>query len=117
MDEREIICIVCPSSCHITVKGDKKEVFEVSNHGCRRGEEYAKQEYLSPVRILTTTAKAKGYVSPVISVRTDKSIPKELLFRCMEEIRKIEVEAPFYVGKPVIKDILGTGVNVVLSNC
>ncbi len=115
--EKEVICVVCPSSCRITVRGNSEGVSEIQGFGCKRGEEYAKHEFLAPVRMLTTTAKAEGYVSPVISVRTDKGIPKELQFECMKEIRKIKVNPPFFVGRVVIENVLGTGANVILSNC
>lgn len=116
IEEKEIICVVCPSSCHIKVSAEDGDIKEITGFTCKRGKEYARNEYLAPVRTLATTAKAKGYVSPVISVRTDKPVPKEKIMDCVEEIRKIEVTEPFYVGKVVIEDILGTGSNIILSN-
>lgn len=115
--EREIICVVCPSSCHIKVTGEGKEITDITGYGCKRGIEYATNEFIAPVRTLTTTMKAVGYVSPIIAVRSDKPIPKEKQFECMEVIRKAEAEAPFEVGKVVIENILGTGANIILANC
>ncbi len=117
MNEKEIICVICPSSCHITVKGNGKEIREIEGYTCKRGEEYARNEYIAPVRTLTSTVKARGYSCPIISVRSDRPIPKEKIFAAMDIIRKTEVEAPFYVGKVVVENILETGANIVLSNC
>lgn len=117
MSTKEIICVVCPSSCRVSVTGDGGTIREVSGFACKRGEEYARSEYLSPVRILTSIAKAEGYVSPVISVRSDRPIPRDKQFECVEAIRKIVVKTPFTVGRVVIEDIFGCGANIVLSNC
>ena len=66
------------------VKGDGKNVTEITGFTCNRGKEYATTEYIAPKRTLTTTMRAKGYVSPVIPVRTDKPVPKESLMKCMK---------------------------------
>ncbi len=116
MTEKEIICVICPSSCHITVKGDGSKVEEVTGYTCKRGMEYATNEFISPVRTLTTTVKAKDYTCPVIAVRSNKPMPKDKIFEAMEEIRNVTAEPPYYVGKTIIKDILGCGVDIVLAN-
>jgi len=117
MEEREIICVICPSSCHVKVKGEKGKIESIEGYTCKRGKEYAEEEFIAPKRILTSTVKAVGYTCPVIAVRSEKPIPKELLLPAMDEIRKVEAKPPFVIGKPVIENILGTGVNIVLSNC
>lgn len=116
IEQKEIVCVVCPSSCRITVEGDGQNITNIQGFTCKRGEEYAKTEYLAPKRTIATTIKAKDYVAPVISVRTDKPVPKEMVFECMEVIRKAEAYPPFEVGKVVIENILNTGVNIILTN-
>lgn len=115
--EKEIICVVCPSSCHMTVTGENKTVTDITGYACRRGREYGINEFTSPVRILTTTMKAVGYVSPIIAVRSDRPIPREQQFACMEVIRESQAKAPFEIGKVVIENILDTGANIILANC
>lgn len=116
MNEKEIICVICPSSCRITVKGDGKNISAITGYTCSRGKEYAQNEYIAPKRTLTTTVKAEGYTCPIIAVRSDKPMPKEKMFDAMEEIRKVTAKPPFAVGKVVIENILDTGVNIVLAN-
>lgn len=116
MQEKEIICVICPSSCHITVTGDGKNIQSVTGYTCRRGKEYAENEYIMPKRTLTTTVKAEGYTCPIIPVRSNGPLPKEKIFAAMEEIRKIVATPPFYVGKVVLENILDTGVDIVLAN-
>ena len=112
----EFSCIVCPSSCRVKVTADGDRILAIEGNACKRGEEYATNEYLAPVRTITSTVRAIGYKTEVIAVRTDKPVPKDRIFQCMEEIRKVTVEAPFDIGRVVIENILGTGCNVVLSN-
>lgn len=116
MTEKLITCIICPSSCKITVKGEGEEIKSVEGFTCKRGEEYARSEYLHPERKLTSTVRAIGYKAPVISVRTSKPIPKDMQLECMKQIRNITVEAPFEIGRVVIENILNTGADVILTN-
>ena len=43
-------------------------------------------------------------------------VPKGLLFDCMKEINKVTVKAPVQIGDVVIRNILGTGVDIVATN-
>lgn len=116
MEEKKITCVICPSGCSLTVKGDREHVESVSGYGCKRGEEYGKKEFLDPVRTITSTMRAEGYVMPVIPVRTDKPISKALIPKTMEMIHSTTVSAPFQVGRIIIENVADSGVNVVLSN-
>ena len=116
MNEKEIICVICPSSCHITVTGDGKEIHSITGFTCKRGKEYGENEYIAPKRTLTTTVKAENYTCPIIPIRSNKALPKEKIFEAMEIIQKTVATPPFYVGKVVIENILDTGVDIVLAN-
>ena len=114
-DSSEIICIICPNSCHLTVyKNDEGEI-QVLNALCKRGIKYGKQEFLMPKRMLITTMKILNGVLPVIPVRSDLELPKERIFEAIEFVNKIAVTAPIKVGKIIIKNILGLEVNVISS--
>ena len=56
MEVRELICIGCPLGCPLTVRMDGEEI-SVSGNTCRRGEDYAKKEVLSPTRIVTSSVR------------------------------------------------------------
>lgn len=116
MNEKIITCIICPSSCQITVKGNEGEIKSIGGYNCRKGEEYARAEYLHPERNLTAIVKASDYKMPVISVRTSKPIPKDMQTECMEVIKEIVAEPPYYIGKVIFKNILNTGADIVLTN-
>ena len=111
--KRELTCIVCPKGCQLTVELEGKEIVSISGQTCKRGEEYAKTECTAPMRTVTTTAALKS--GGVVPVKTDKPIPKELIFKCMEEINKVRVADDAKLGDVVIENILGTGANVVTT--
>ena len=110
---RELTCIVCPKGCQLTVELEGKEIKSIKGHTCKRGEEYAMTECTAPCRTLTTTAPVVG--GGVVPVKTDATVPKELLFECMELINKAYVPADAEFGYVVIENILGTGANVVTT--
>ncbi|AZT91671.1 DUF1667 domain-containing protein [Caldicellulosiruptor changbaiensis] len=110
----KITCILCPKGCSIEKKEEGNEIKYIG-YGCSRGLEYAKDEFTQPKRILTTTIHVKDGEIEFLPVRTDKPIPKRLLFDAMAILRKIEVTAPVKVGFVVVKNILDTGADVIAT--
>lgn len=113
--KKEIICTVCPRGCHIMVEGEGDQVISVVDYGCKRGLEYASSEYAHPVRILTTTVKMSGIENDLLPVRSNKPVPKEKLFDCMEAIRAMEVKLPVARYDVIIPNICGTGVDIIAT--
>ena len=112
---KDIICTVCPNGCTIRVEGENGIITSIEGYTCPRGKAYAENEFISPVRILTSTAKVTGAKSPLVAVRSKTPIPKDKLFECMEEIRKLNLSAPVNRGDVLIADICGTGVDIIAS--
>ena len=112
---KEIICTVCPRGCHITADVEGKNVQNVLGNFCKRGYTYALNEFVSPVRILTTLVKIEGKDGELLPVRTSAPILKDKIFECMEEIKKVSVKAPVKTYDVIIKNILGTGVDIVAT--
>ena len=110
--EKELICIVCPKGCHLKVDAEAKSV---TGNGCPRGFEYGINEVTNPVRVITSTVKVENGELAVVPVKTNNAIPKELNFKCMEEINKAVATAPVKIGDVVIENVLGTGVDVVVT--
>ena len=110
---RELTCIVCPKGCQLKVELEGKTVLSVPGQPCKRGEAYVQAECTAPMRTITTTAAVVG--GGVVPVKTDKTIPKELMFDCMVEINKARVPADAKLGDVVIENVLGTGANVVTT--
>ena len=110
---KELICIVCPKGCHLTV--DEENGYAVSGNRCPRGEEYGKNEVIAPKRTITSTVKVSGGLYPRLPVKTDKPIPNELIFEAMKLLDAVELTAPVKVGDVVIENVLGTGANFVAA--
>lgn len=116
MEIRELTCISCPLGCALRVEVDENgKAVSVSGNTCKRGEEYGRREVTAPVRTVTSTVKVEGGSAPVAPVRTKGDIPKGKIFDCMEEIRHARVTAPVRLGDAVIKNVAGTGVDVVAT--
>lgn len=110
---KEMVCIVCPIGCHMEVDIDNG--YSTTGNQCPRGPVYAKEEMTAPKRVVTSTVKISGGIYNRIPVKTKDSIPKELVFRCMDEINKVEVRSPIKMGDTVLEDVLGTGVDIVAT--
>jgi len=113
--KKEMICIGCPMGCYLIVDYDGKTIRDISGNRCKVGLEYAEKEISNPERTLTTTVKVKNGHLPLVSVRTNKPIPKNKIFDAMDLLAKVEVEAPVKIGDPIVQNIFGTGVNVVAT--
>lgn len=112
---KNLICINCPLGCALTVEMDGKNILGIKGNACKRGEVYARNEVTSPVRMVTTTVPIIGGSLPVLSVKTREAIPKEKIFACIRALRNIRLQAPVRIGDVVLKDVAGTGVEVVAT--
>ncbi|WP_373165853.1 DUF1667 domain-containing protein [Agathobaculum sp. Marseille-P7918] len=108
-----LICITCPKGCHLTV--DEENDYAVTGNSCPRGAEYARNELLHPVRMITSTVRVQGAAIPRLPVKTDKPLPKEKMFDCMQLINTLNVQAPVKVGQVLAANILDTDVNIVAT--
>mgnify|MGYP004686250255 FL=1 len=117
MTKREMVCVSCPMGCAITVElDDNNEVISVTGNTCPRGDKYARQECTHPERMLTSTVKVEGGRLPVVPVKSASPIPKEMLFDAMKEVNKVTLKAPVTFGDVAVKDVLGTGIDIIVTN-
>lgn len=112
----ELTCIGCPLGCRVTVKKDGNSISEVTGFTCKRGHDYAISEVTAPERTITSTVRVTGGRNSVVSVKTQKPIPKDKIFDCMNEIYKLTVPAPVAIGDILCDNICGTGVALVASS-
>lgn len=112
---KEFVCIMCPQGCSLEAELEDGQVREVRGNGCPKGKQYAIQEALSPMRNIATSVLVDGGELQLASVRLSAPIPKEDIFKAMEEIRKIRVSAPVSIGQKVIENLLGTGSDVIIT--
>lgn len=99
----------------MTVEAEDGRITNISDFSCPIGEKYAREEFKNPTRILPTTVRVKNGVLPLVSVKTSKPIPKNILLEAMNKIAQIEVEAPVIIGQIIQEDFLATEVNLVAT--
>ena len=114
--KKNLTCIVCPRGCTLTVTLDSElenPVVSVEGQGCKRGVEYATAECTHPTRVLTTTAPTVD--GGVVPCKTDRAIPRELLFEAMKAVNTLSAPAVVRIGDILLPDLLGTGANIVAT--
>ena len=107
-------CIVCPIGCDLCINKTDKG-YEVSGNKGPRGEKYAVEEMTAPQRTITSTVRITGSKLPVIPVKTSSAIPKEKIFDIMRLLEKVNVKSPVNIGAFILKNVLGTGVNIIAT--
>lgn len=109
---KEYICIVCPNGCHLEYD---ETTGKTTGNKCPRGASYALSEYTHPTRSVCSSVRTivKGF--PVISVRTDKEIDKNLISDLMNELKKVIVDKPLPMNSVVVENILNTDVNIITT--
>lgn len=108
---KSFVCIVCPRGCMLTIDDN----LNVTGNTCMRGKDYAISEVTNPVRTITSSVRVSNREDCLVSVKTDKPVPKGMIMQVMDEINKASVTAPTRIGDIAIKDILGLGVNVLIT--
>ena len=109
--EKEFICIVCPKGCRIKVDNEGN----ISGYTCLRGLNYVKEEFTCPKRMLTSTVKVSNRKDTYVSVKTSSSIPKDLILKVMEELKKASVVAPIKMHQVLLKNIFDTNVDIIAT--
>lgn len=113
---KNLTCIVCPRGCTLTVTLDsalENPVVSVEGQGCKRGVDYATAECTHPTRVLTTTAPTVD--GGVVPCKTDRAIPRELLFEAMKAVNSLSAPAVVRIGDILLENLLGTGANIVAT--
>jgi len=140
--ERKLVCISCPLGCRLTVTWQDETDITVSGNKCAKGESYAREEILAPKRVVTATvavtAEAGGAetgraaagaaanggpaagqaASPEprrLPVKTSAPLLKEHIPALLNELYRMETKPPLRCGDVLLKDIAGTGVDLVAT--
>lgn len=115
MEVRNITCINCPMGCALSVEMEGDDVVSVSGNTCKRGDIYARKEMTDPTRIVTSTVRVAGGSLGMVPVKTKADIPKGRIFECVRELKNVQVNAPIHIGDVVVRDIAGTGIDIVAT--
>ncbi len=105
-------CIVCPLGCSVEVELESGRIVGIRGNACPRGEEWAREELLSPKRTVITVLPVSNSIFPVVSVKTLQKVPKSMIPRLMNYLASIKLDAPVRAGDVVAKfedvDIVAT---------
>ncbi len=113
--ERLLTCIVCPRGCQMKVTLDESgKPTGVEGNFCKRGLTYANDECTNPKRTVTSTVRCRS--GEVVSVKTDSTVLKGKMLEVMAEINRTLAEDDVKIGDIIIKDVCGTGANVVATS-
>ena len=107
----EMVCIVCPKGCRLSVDPD----MNVDGTSCEHGVHYAREEVLNPTRTLTSTVSITGAAHRRCPVKTKLPIPRSLMFDAMGLLDDVELVAPVEEGTVVVEDVCGTGISFVTT--
>ncbi len=110
--KKEMVCIVCPVGCHISVD---TENYEVNGNQCGRGAVYGKEELTAPKRVVTSTVRISKALDRRCPIKTTEAIPKEMNFKLLEELKKVDLVSPVKRGDVIFPNIFDTGVDVVVA--
>lgn len=111
LQKRTLTCIICPRGCRLSV--EIGESVTVSGNLCPRGKKYATDEVTDPKRTVTSTVRCSD--GSVLSVKTDRAIPKGKMEECMRLINTIVAPLPVQIGTVLAEHILGTEANLVAT--
>ncbi len=115
MELRELVCIRCPIGCNLQVTMEDGKAIKVTGNSCNRGVEYGIKECTNPTRIVTTIVPVINGELPMVPVKTSGDIPKGMISDCLKALKGIKVEAPVKIGDLVLKDVAGTGIDIIAT--
>ncbi len=101
---KNLTCIICPRGCSLTAQILDSDV-KVSGHTCPKGEEYARNEVLHPMRTVTATIRVNNRENTMVSVKTAHTVPKDRMMAVMEVLRNMTVTAPISIGQTLLEDV------------
>ena len=105
--KQTLTCIICPRGCALTAEVTDGNV-SVTGHTCPKGAEYAVNEVLHPMRTVTSTIRVANRKNTMVSVKTSSAVPKEKMMAIMAALRTTTVNAPIFIGQPLLENIEGS---------
>lgn len=115
MNVKTIICTTCPSGCEMTVKYTDRSNIVITGNRCKKGMYYAENECFDPKRTYTGSVKISGNKRAMLPVRSAAPVPKECLKEISNILSEIELTTPVSMHDVILKDVLGTGVDIISS--
>ena len=95
--KKKFTCIICPKSCELETDGT-----EVSGAKCKKGKLFALQEFVSPLRVITTTIRYENKNNfKMVPVKTSRAVPLNKTFEIIRQIKKIQLQKIPDIGEKI----------------
>ena len=107
--KRNLTCIICPKGCSLCAEIDGQQV-RVTGNTCPKGEEYAINECLHPMRTVTATVRVANRYNTMVSVKNKDPVAKEKMMDVMAALRAIRVDAPVAIGDVLLQNVCGSDI-------
>ena len=107
----EFTCIVCPRGCRLTVDGD----LLVYGARCSKGLTWANQELSSPERTVCTSVLVTHGDRLLVSVKTDRPVPKDSMRSIVQTLYDIIVEAPIAMHQVIVENPSDVLCNIIAT--
>lgn len=111
---KNLTCIGCPLGCQIEVLLENGMVVSVKGNTCVKGKKYAEKEVVNPMRTVTSSIPVSNR-NIQLSVKTKDEIPKNKIFDCIKELKKLKTKAPIHCGDIVFNNVADTDVDIVAT--
>ena len=109
--KKTLTCIICPRGCSLCADIQGEQV-SVTGHTCPKGEEYAVNECLHPVRTVTATVRVANRHNTMVSVKTETPVAKAAMMKVMDALRATAVNVPLTIGDEILADVCGSRIIV-----
>lgn len=125
---RELVCIVCPRGCRLSIEESPDGSLAISGNACARGPVWAESEIRDPRRTVTATclllppaATGPGAADDPceaprrLPLRSTAPCPRPLIPELLADIYRLEVRSPVAAGQVLIENWRGQGFDVVAT--
>jgi CxxC motif-containing protein len=109
-----LTCIMCPLGCEMRVERND-DVITVDGNKCEKGEQFAREELLHPIRNLATSVPISGRFYKMLSVRLSDRVPRSLLKDILKDIARLRPQPPVKRGQVLIHNVLESGADVIAT--
>lgn len=94
---KKFICIICPKCCELETDGS-----EVSGARCEKGEEFARQEVILPLRVITTTIRYETKEgTKMVPIKTASPLPLSQITGIMQHIKQVQLSEMPTIGSRI----------------
>jgi CxxC motif-containing protein len=108
---RTVTCIVCPTCCELETDGVR-----VNGARCVKGEAFAHQEVLMPLRVVTTSVRCETpQGARMIPVRTAAPVAMAQIFEIMKSIKALSLSRVPDYGSVIRVDTGEESVDLIVT--